>query len=137
MAKTFNFEIITPARVVYNGIVQGISADGTEGAFGVLADHAPLITELKTGIIMAEDSSGKTMRFAVEGGFLEVVANNVVVLTDTCKNPPSTAKCIVLPLESSAIIIPVFNSVINGAWSARTPNAPSVPSAEMPWTTPL
>ena len=84
MAKTFNFEIITPVRVVYNGVVQGISADGTEGSFGVLADHAPLITELKTGIIMAEDPSGKTMHFAVEGGFLEVVANNVVVLTDTC-----------------------------------------------------
>ncbi|MCR4319945.1 MAG: ATP synthase F1 subunit epsilon [Candidatus Brocadiaceae bacterium] len=84
MAKTFNFEIITPVRVVYNGVVQGISADGTEGSFGVLADHAPLVTELKTGIIMVEDSSGKTMRFAVEGGFLEVVANNVVVLTDTC-----------------------------------------------------
>ena len=84
MAKTFNFEIITPVRVVYNGVVQGISAHGTEGSFGVLADHAPLITELETGIIMVEDSSGKTMRFAAEGGFLEVVANNVVVLTDSC-----------------------------------------------------
>ena len=42
MAKTFNFEIITPVRVVYNGVVQGITADGTEeGSFGVLADHAP------------------------------------------------------------------------------------------------
>ena len=39
---------------------------------------------MKTGIITVEDPSGKTMRFAVEGGFLEVVANNVVVLTDTC-----------------------------------------------------
>ena len=84
MAKTFNFEIITPVRVVYNGVVQGISADGTEGSFGVLADHAPLITELETGIIMVEDSSGKTMQFAAEGGFLEVTANNVVVLTDSC-----------------------------------------------------
>ncbi len=84
MAKTFNFEIITPVRVVYNGVVQGISAGGTEGSFGVLADHAPLITELETGIIMVEDSSGKTMQFAAEGGFLEVTANNVVVLTDSC-----------------------------------------------------
>ena len=84
MAKTFNFEIVTPERVVYHGAVQSISADGTEGAFGVLANHAALITELLTGIIMVEDPSGKTMRFAVEGGFLEVVANRVTVLTDTC-----------------------------------------------------
>ena len=36
MAKTFNFEIITPVRVVYNGVVQGISADGTEGGLASL-----------------------------------------------------------------------------------------------------
>ncbi|MDN3513448.1 MAG: ATP synthase F1 subunit epsilon [Candidatus Brocadia sp.] len=84
MEKTFDFEIITPERVVYHGTVQSISAEGTEGAFGILAHHAALMTELLTCIIMVEDSGGKTMRFAIEGGFLEVVANRVTVLTDTC-----------------------------------------------------
>lgn len=84
MAKTFKLEIITPEKVVYSDSVQGISADGTEGSFGVLADHAPLITELQTSILTVNDASNKMIRFALDRGFLEVLANNVVVLTDAC-----------------------------------------------------
>lgn len=84
MAKTFKIEIITPSRVVYSDSVQSITADGTEGSFGVLADHASLITELQTSILTVTDANNKTFRFALDGGFLEVLSNNVVVLTDTC-----------------------------------------------------
>ena len=84
MAKTFKLEIITPEKVVYADTVQSISAEGTEGSFGVLADHAPLITELQTSIFIVQDTSNKTIRFALDRGFLEVMANNVVVLTDAC-----------------------------------------------------
>ncbi|OQZ01118.1 MAG: ATP synthase F1 subunit epsilon [Candidatus Brocadia sp. UTAMX2] len=84
MAKTFKLEIITPEKVVYTDTVQSISAEGTEGSFGVLADHAPLITELQTSIFTVQDTSNKTIRFALDRGFLEVMANNVVVLTDAC-----------------------------------------------------
>jgi F-type H+-transporting ATPase subunit epsilon len=84
MAKTFKLEIVTPERVVYSDTVQSISADGTEGAFGVLADHAPLITELRTSILTVNDANNKAVRFALDGGFLEVIANNVIVLTDAC-----------------------------------------------------
>lgn len=84
MAKTFKLEIITPEKVVYSGSVQSICADGTEGSFGVLAGHAPLITELQTSILTISDTNNKTVRFAHDKGFLEVMANNVVVLTDAC-----------------------------------------------------
>ncbi len=84
MAKTFKLEIITPEKVVYSDSVQSISADGTEGSFGVLADHAPLITELKTSILTVNDANNKTIRLALDRGFLEVMANNVVVLSDAC-----------------------------------------------------
>lgn len=84
MAKTFTFEINTPEKVVYSDSVQSVIADGTEGSFGVLADHAPLITEVQTSILTVTDVNNKTVRFAIDGGFLEVMANNVIVLTDTC-----------------------------------------------------
>lgn len=84
MAKIFKLDIVTPERVVYSDSVQSISADGTEGSFGVLADHAPLITELKTSILTVNDTTNKAIRFALDRGFLEVRANSVVVLTDAC-----------------------------------------------------
>ncbi|GAB62518.1 MAG: ATP synthase F1 subunit epsilon [Candidatus Jettenia sp.] len=84
MAKTFKFEIVTPEKVVYSNPVQGITAVGTEGALGILADHAPLITELQTSILVVTDANNNSIRFALDGGFLEVMANNVIVLTDSC-----------------------------------------------------
>ncbi|HHT9136347.1 MAG TPA: ATP synthase F1 subunit epsilon [Candidatus Wunengus sp. YC60] len=84
MAKTFTFEIITPEKVVYSDSVESVVADGTEGSFGVLAGHAPLITAVQTSILTVTDANNKTVRFAIDGGFLEVMANNVIVLTDTC-----------------------------------------------------
>lgn len=84
MTKTFKFEIVTPEKVVYSDSVQSITAVGTEGALGILADHAPLITELQTSILMVNDSNNKSIRFALDGGFLEVMANNVIALTDSC-----------------------------------------------------
>ncbi|HHT9159394.1 MAG: ATP synthase F1 subunit epsilon [Planctomycetes bacterium GWF2_39_10] len=84
MAKTFKIEVITPEKVVYDDTVQSITAEGTEGSFGVLADHASMIAELQTGILTISDVNNKTVRFALDGGFVEILANNVIVLTDTC-----------------------------------------------------
>ncbi|MEK6559447.1 MAG: ATP synthase F1 subunit epsilon [Planctomycetota bacterium] len=84
MAKTFKIEVITPEKVVYDDTVQSITAEGTEGSFGVLADHADMIAELQTGILTISDVNNKTVRFALDGGFVEILSNNVIVLTDTC-----------------------------------------------------
>ena len=84
MAKTFKIEVITPEKVVYDDTVQSITAEGTEGSFGVLADHASMIAELQTGILTISDVNNKTVRFALDGGFVEILANNVIVLPDTC-----------------------------------------------------
>lgn len=84
MAKTFKLEVVTPERVVYNDTVQSITAEGIEGSFGVLADHAAMIAELQTGILTISDVNNKTVRFALDGGFMEILSNNVIVLTDTC-----------------------------------------------------
>ena len=84
MAKTFKLEIITPEKVVYDNTVQGVTAEGTEGSFGVLAGHAAMITELQTSILTLSDANNKTERFALDSGFMEILANNVIVLTDAC-----------------------------------------------------
>lgn len=84
MAKTFKFEIVAPEKIIYSDTVKSIRAIGTEGAFGVLADHAPLISEIDAGVLTVVDANDKTFNFTLDGGFLEVLSNNVVVLADAC-----------------------------------------------------
>jgi F-type H+-transporting ATPase subunit epsilon len=89
MAKTFKFDIITPDGIVFSGSVDSLRAPGTEGGFGVLADHAPFMTTVGIGVIqvrMAENGSGTRDRlFAVSGGFIEVLQNSVTMLAETCE----------------------------------------------------
>lgn len=78
----FKLKIITPDQVFFDGPVVSVIAPGAEGYIGILKDHAPLITTVGHGNLTTRDESGKTKTFKVEGGFLEVLKNRVLVLTD-------------------------------------------------------
>ena len=47
----FPFELVSPERQVYSGLVSEVIVPGTEGEFGVLAGHAPFVSTLKPGIL--------------------------------------------------------------------------------------
>ena len=47
MPATFPLELVTPERLLFSEKVQAVRAPGVEGSFGVLAGHAPLLTELE------------------------------------------------------------------------------------------
>jgi len=75
-------EIITPDVKLYEGEVKYASFPGTEGSFGVLDNHAPLIATLKTGKIELTDNNSAKHEFAVKGGVVEVSHNKVTVLAE-------------------------------------------------------
>lgn len=81
----FQLEIVTPEKRVYSGAVQRFQGPGTEGSFGVLARHAPLLTSLQVGQIRFLDAAGKVRRMATSGGFAEVGRNQVTVLAETAE----------------------------------------------------
>lgn len=81
----FQLDIVTPEKRVYSGAVQRFQGPGTEGSFGVLARHAPLLTSVKTGQIAFLDEKGKARRMATSGGFVEVGNNQVTVLAETAE----------------------------------------------------
>ncbi|NVO84677.1 ATP synthase F1 subunit epsilon [Hymenobacter terrestris] len=72
-------EIITPDRKVFEGEVNSARFPGADGLFEVLNGHAPLISALKAGEIVI---NGGASRFQVEGGVVEVLRNNVIVLAE-------------------------------------------------------
>ena len=74
-------EIITPEKDLYQGEVESINLPGSDGFFGLLNDHAPLVSTLKAGEIkIIENGSEKT--FTVNGGVVEVNNNKVIVLAE-------------------------------------------------------
>jgi F-type H+-transporting ATPase subunit epsilon len=85
MEKTFKLEIISPVRVVFSDDVTQVKAPGKMGYFGVLPNHAPFLTHLRTGAVEVE-KDGKTITFAVTGGFSEVLNNKMVILADAAES---------------------------------------------------
>ncbi len=82
----FKLEIITPNEVVYIKDVASIIAPGSEGSFGILANHAPFMASLDKGELkINEPGQTKSQIIDVNEGFLEVLNNKVVVLVDKAK----------------------------------------------------
>ncbi|MBI2842639.1 MAG: F0F1 ATP synthase subunit epsilon [Armatimonadetes bacterium] len=84
--KTFTLEIVTPDRVVMSDD-QAVSlvAPGVSGYLGVLANHAPLMTELGIGEITVRRASGEEIHLAETQGFMEVSGNKVTILAESAE----------------------------------------------------
>ncbi len=76
-----NLEIVTPAKKVLSETVDSVTIPTASGEVGILSNHAPLISTLKPGILTV-NKSGSTEKMVISGGFVEVSANKVSVLTD-------------------------------------------------------
>ena len=80
-----NLEIVTPEKRVLSETVDVVTVPTASGEVGILTDHAPLISALKSGILSYNRGGGATERMVISGGFVEVSANKVSVLTDTAE----------------------------------------------------
>lgn len=81
MAK-LTVEIVTAERLVYNETdVDMVVAPGSEGVLGILPSHAPLLTTLQPGSLRVK-KGGAEQEMSVNGGFLQVKANRVLILAD-------------------------------------------------------
>ncbi len=81
---TIKLEIITAERQVYSDDVSEVVAPGVEGTLGILPHHAPLMTMLQPGQLIAR-KDGEEQVFAVAGGFLEVRPERVIALADAAE----------------------------------------------------
>lgn len=77
---TFHFDLVSPEELVFSGEVEHVVVPGTEGEFGVLAGHAPLVAMLRPGILKILGAN--ELRILVVGGFAEVSPEGLTVLAD-------------------------------------------------------
>ena len=81
MMATFHFDLVSPEKVLFSGEVSQVDVPGSEGDFGVLAAHAPLVTTLRPGILVVY-SERDAQRIVVDGGFAEVSPAGLTVLAN-------------------------------------------------------
>ena len=79
-----NLEIVTPEKKVLSEAVDSVTIPTASGEVGILQNHAPLISSLRSGILSYTRGSA-TERMVVAGGFVEVSQNNVSILADTAE----------------------------------------------------
>lgn len=82
MAETLQFELVSPERLLLSEAVEMVVVPGTDGYFGALPRHAPVISTLRPGVIDVYRGGAITSQYFVAGGFAEVNAAGVTVLVD-------------------------------------------------------
>ena len=82
MSQKLILNIVTPEKQLVADEVDQVNVPGTEGDLGILYDHAPLLTNLRSGQLSYE-KDGETVAIVVSGGYLEVTDNRVTVLAET------------------------------------------------------
>jgi F-type H+-transporting ATPase subunit epsilon len=82
VADKVNFELVSPQRLLLSEAVDMVVVPGAEGDFGVLAEHAPLISTVRPGTITVYQDNAVSERIFVAGGFAEVTAERCTVLAE-------------------------------------------------------
>jgi F-type H+-transporting ATPase subunit epsilon len=82
MADLIQFELVSPERLLVSRAVEMVVVPGVEGDFGVLPGHAPLISEVRPGVIAIFEGGQVQERIFVAGGFAEVTAERCTLLAE-------------------------------------------------------
>ncbi|MEN6627151.1 MAG: ATP synthase F1 subunit epsilon [Candidatus Sumerlaeia bacterium] len=77
----FKLQVYTQEKKIYDDDVSSIVVPGLEGYFGVLSNHAPLLTALGRGKLTVRKAGAEKV-YEVAGGFIEVRDNVATILAD-------------------------------------------------------
>ena len=75
-----NLTILSPEKEIFSGAVKSVKVPGTVGYFQMLENHAPIVSSLQKGEVSIVKTDGEKMTFYVNGGFVEMLQNEVSLL---------------------------------------------------------
>jgi F-type H+-transporting ATPase subunit epsilon len=84
MPSEMTLEIVTPEGIAFKGVVDGVTVPGTEGEFGVLTGHAPMLASVGVGTLSITRNNKKTL-YAVNTGYAKVSPVQVTLLVETAE----------------------------------------------------
>ena len=83
---TFKFELVSPEKLLLSEDAEHVVVPGSDGDFGVLAGHAPMVATLRPGVIEIIKGAGVRTRIFVRGGFAEVDPARLTILAQHAIN---------------------------------------------------
>lgn len=81
-AATVQLDVVSAEKEIFSGSVEAIQVTGSEGELGIYPGHAPLITQLKPGMVRLVNQGEEELIY-INGGVLEIQPGSVTVLADT------------------------------------------------------
>lgn len=82
MAEAFKFELVSPERLLVSEQVEHVVIPGAEGEMTVMANHAPVMTTVKPGVVRVKAISGKEDSYVVFGGFADILPDACTLLAE-------------------------------------------------------
>ena len=82
MAESFQFDLVSPEKLLMSDPVEQVTVPGADGQFTVLKGHAAFLSTLKPGILDITAEDGSSQRIYVRGGFADVNASGLTVLAE-------------------------------------------------------
>jgi len=83
MAESFQFDLVSPERLLVSEQVESVVIPGAEGEMTVLANHAPVMTTVKPGVVTVKTAAGATERYCVFGGFADILPSGGTLLAES------------------------------------------------------
>ncbi|WP_274627326.1 F0F1 ATP synthase subunit epsilon [Arvimicrobium flavum] len=83
MAQAFQFELVSPERLLVSEQVDSVVIPGADGEMTVMASHAPVMTTIKPGVVTVNAVGGKTERYVVFGGFADILPTGCTLLAES------------------------------------------------------
>jgi len=83
MAESFNFELVSPEQLLLSAKVTEIVLPGSDGEMTVMANHSPVMTTIRPGVVTVKQEDGDTQKFVVFGGFADILPTSCTLLAES------------------------------------------------------
>ena len=87
MENHIKLTMIIPGKEFYSGDILSLNTQSDEGVFGILANHVPIISQLKPTVTTFTDVNGKKLKAFTSMGVLRVLKGEVEMLCNACEWP--------------------------------------------------
>jgi len=92
MEENFNFEIISPEKIIFLDSVKMVKIPAYEGDMSLLKNHISIITFLRPGIVKVEKKEGNLEEFFIQDGIVEFFNDNLILLSASVLNIKNISK---------------------------------------------